>query len=104
MAGLVLELQRDAIGSQIRISDLLRKALFAARKLGVLEFQVWIDNELNGYKKVSDIPDYRTIHGILRARNPYHGWIPIMVEDSEAEREISNILYSNLLVKLKSGQ
>lgn len=30
------------------------------------DIQTWIESELNGYKNVDDIPDYRVIHGVVR--------------------------------------
>ena len=49
MSSLVLELQRDAIDPSVSPLNLLRKALIVARKLGIVEFQQWIELELNGY-------------------------------------------------------
>jgi hypothetical protein len=78
---LVQELQRDAIGSTVPTSELLRKALVVARKLGVNKFSEWITLELKGYPRGSEIPDYRKLHGQLQAKSPFHGWIPVMLHD-----------------------
>lgn len=82
MSGLILELQSDALNSSISTSNLLRKALVISKKLGISEIESWLYSELNGYSD-EDIPDYRQIHGEIKAWNPYNGWIPIMFEDSE---------------------
>jgi hypothetical protein len=79
MGSLVLELQRDALNPAISMLVLLRKALVVARKLNVQEFQNWVEKELNGYPERSDLPQYRFMFGDLKARNPYHGWIPVTV-------------------------
>lgn len=79
MSSLVLELQRDVLNPEISMLVLLRKALVVARKLNIQEFQKWIEKELNGYPKESDLPQYRFMFGDLKARNPYHGWIPVRV-------------------------
>ncbi len=50
---LVQELQRDAIGSTVSTTELLRKALIVARKLAVRDFSEWIDWELKGYPNTS---------------------------------------------------
>ncbi|MFD2671623.1 AbiTii domain-containing protein [Marinicrinis sediminis] len=55
---------------------LLRKAYTLAKKLQVSEFADWANLELNGYKGNKDIPDYREVHGEIKAFNPYHGYIP----------------------------
>ena len=89
MGSVVLELQRDALDQTIRVSDLLRKALVVARKLGLHEFQNWIDAELSGYHKGTDIPEYRELSGQVRGWNPYRGWIPIVFEDPVMAERLS---------------
>ncbi|MFF2589508.1 hypothetical protein ACFVSS_16770 [Peribacillus butanolivorans] len=84
MESIVIELQREAISSSSNISDLLRKALFVARKLKVKEFEKWINQELNGYNcPAKDIPEYRQVVGSLVWFNPVHGWIPAVIHDQE---------------------
>jgi len=84
---LVHELQYDAIGSGVPIGDLLRKALVVSRKLSVQEFQSWVDNELTGYRRDFDMPDYRTISGSVYAHNLYHGWQPILFPNTDWARK-----------------
>ena len=79
MGLLVLELQRDALNPEISVLLLLRKALVVARKLNIQEFQQWVEKELNGYPEISYLPQYRFMFGELKARNPYVGWIPVIV-------------------------
>lgn len=81
---IVLELQEEALKSNADILSLLRKSSLIARKLDLKDFQEWINNELNGYKK-STVPDYREIRGELKALNPYHGWIPVVAPNNEME-------------------
>ena len=47
------------------------------------EFKKWIELELNGYKPDDSIPDYRSVTGQIKAWNPYHGYIPIVLEEKE---------------------
>jgi hypothetical protein len=79
MGSLVLELQRDALNPEISVLVLLRKALVVARKLNIQEFQQWVEKELNGYPERSYLPQYRFMFGDLKAHNPYHGWIPVIL-------------------------
>lgn len=81
MSSIVLELQRKALDSSISVSDLLRKANVIAMKLKLVDFQAWIENELNGYKDKSAILDYRNITGQVRGLNPYNGWIPFIFDN-----------------------
>lgn len=77
MAGLVLELQRDAMDSSISVAGLLRKALVVSRKLGVGEMEEWINHELNGYGEAKEAPAYRKVRGQTMVWNPYHGYQPL---------------------------
>ncbi len=60
-----------------------------ATKLGIVEFRHWIENELNGYSKGSDVPSYRKVRSELKAHNPYHGWIPVIIEAPEIAKGLS---------------
>jgi len=71
---LVLELQKDALDKNTRVSDLLRKAFVVSKKLSIIKIEKWLENELNGYPLNSNIPDYRTVHGQIKVWNPYQGW------------------------------
>ena len=82
MTSLVLELQKDALNSSNNLTDLLRKALVVAKKLGIKDFQDWINYELNGYDSDDKIPQYRVVSGQIKALNPYHGWIPCSIPDN----------------------
>lgn len=84
MSSLVLELQADALDPSASVVNLLRKALVVAQKLGVQEFQTWIELELAGYNG-TPIPEYRSIRGQLRAWNMYHGWQPIATDNRDLE-------------------
>ena len=83
MASLVLELQRDALDKTISTVDLLRKALVVARKLKVTDLVEWLTHELNGYPEGAEVPEYRKLKGELKVHNPYHGWVPLMMSNSE---------------------
>ncbi|MFA0815688.1 MAG: hypothetical protein ACC608_07840 [Anaerofustis sp.] len=87
MSGLIIELQKEAIDQESDILMLLRKAYIAARKLKLPEFQKWIEYELNGYSEGEKIPDYREVSGDVTAWNPYHGWIPVVINDEVAENK-----------------
>lgn len=79
---LILEIQQIAMDNSVEISDLLRKALLVAKKLGLQNFQEWIGHELYGYKG-EEVPSYRKVRAELRLNNPYHGLIPFYFQDSE---------------------
>ncbi len=94
MNSLVLELQAAAWNSEEKVTNLLRKALVVARKLGVTEFEEWITAEMYGYKDTKRIPTYREVRGVVRAYNPYHGWQNVhfgnqKIEDVASTRNLS---------------
>lgn len=81
---IVLELQMLASASSSDLSELLRKALIVATKLGLKDFQQWVANELNGYAEV-EVPGYRVIRAEIVAENPFHGFIPFVLPDKIAD-------------------
>ncbi len=92
MSSIVLELQQELLDKNCDILQVLRKAHLIASKLKLAEFDMWIQSELNGYKtnNQDDVPDYRQIHGQVKAWNPYHGWIPVILKDAEIEKVLCN--------------
>ncbi len=90
MSSIVLDLQNEVTKPNCDIVNVLRKAHLIAVKLNLFEFDKWISCELNGYKGGDVIPDYREVRGVLKAYNPYRGWIPTMIHDMKLENSICN--------------
>lgn len=90
MSSIVLDLQNEVTKPDCDIVNVLRKAHLIATKLNLSEFEKWISCELYGYKNVEAIPYYREVRGVLKAYNPYYGWIPAMISDMELENSICN--------------
>jgi hypothetical protein len=90
MAGLVEQLQAEALDSTKPITDLLRKALVVARKLGIKDFETWIAAELNGYAGTTlTPPEYRKVVGEIKAYNPYNNYfMPIVIDDPKMSLSI----------------
>ena len=107
MSGIVLELQSDALDINVDIATLLRKAFLVARKLKLSEFEEWVNHEINGYQNHSECPDYREVRGELKSWNPYHGWMPVLIDAPElynfiSYRKVPNSIAS-IVHLLKSG-
>lgn len=83
MASLVLQLQEAVLNKNTKLVDLLRLALVVARKLDIADFEKWLGNELDGYKKRADLPEYRILRGASRAFNMYHGWQDIGFKEAK---------------------
>jgi hypothetical protein len=59
---LLNEIRDSAIDANINISVVLRKCKVLSIKLGNNFLKKWVDEELNGYKDVDSLPDYRIFH------------------------------------------
>lgn len=88
MGSIVLDLQKEVTSKNCDILNTLRKAHLIASKLKLTEFDQWISYELNGYSTDEYIPEYRTVRGVLKGLNPYHGWIPVVIPNPELEKAI----------------
>ncbi len=102
MSSIVLDLQKEITRTDCDIVNVLRKAHVIAVKLGLSEFDQWISHELNGYHGKDIIPEYREVRGVLKALNPYHGWIPTMLNDDELERKLCTIRVPNSISEIIS--
>lgn len=89
VGSIVLDLQQEILAPECDILNALRKAHLIATKLKLTEFDAWIKSELNGYNCSQDeIPEYRQITGQLKGWNPYHGWIPVLLQDHIFEEKL----------------
>ena len=81
---IIQQLQNEASNPEISVSDLLRKAKVVCVKLDLKKFLGWIEKELNGYevKTQEELPVYRILVGETKAWNPFHGWQPVLFENS----------------------
>ncbi len=91
MDSLVIQLQRECLDQNISTLDIMRKALVVAKKLGLADFYKWVSKEIEGYKVGEDVPDYRMVHGAIKAWNPYIGWIDVVMEDPKVKEILSGL-------------
>jgi hypothetical protein len=61
---LLREIQNDAVNSNVKVSDLLRKCKVLAYRLSNEDFKTWVDSELNGYELLDGIPSYRIFNNV----------------------------------------
>lgn len=88
MSSIVLDLQAELVSSECDILSSLRKAHIIATKLKLVDFDWWIQKELNGYDSEEETPEYRKVRGTLRAFNPYRGWIHVNIGYQDLEDTI----------------
>ena len=101
MSHLVIDLQKNALDNSVNISDLLKKAFVVAKKLKIKEFEKWINDEMNGYIDIDNVPKYRYVFGKLKAFDPYRGWIPSYIKDNEFERKVRSKKMTSSINKLE---
>ena len=101
MSSIVLDLQRDCLDPKFQVSDLLRKALLIARKLKQIDFEEYLNNEIDGYQQKCKVPDYRIVHGEVKAFNPYHGWVPVFFSDQQMAEMLRQRPISSSIVELE---
>lgn len=100
LAGLVEEIQKDTLNSNISVTVILRKVKAAASKLNLGKVEDWVEHELNGYGNV-DVPSYRRLRGRPQALNPYQGWIPIILSSDELNELLSSVVLRQSLPSIE---
>lgn len=55
---------QDIVDSNVSLNDTMLKLQVLASKLDNSQLREWVAKELNGYKKISELPDYRLIKGV----------------------------------------
>lgn len=99
---IVLQLQADCLDASVPISTLLRKAKLIASKLALEDTCEWLDSELNGYScALADLPAYRKGAGQPKFFNPVHGWLDIVLTDSEAREMVSTAFLPQAIAEIE---
>jgi len=100
---IIVEIQKDALNEGVSVEALVRKAYLAAKKLGLEDFSGWARGELSGYEPGGKIPEFRKISGEIKARNPFHGWQPIVWNTAKAQKTLEEKL-SNIRICQSIGE
>jgi len=82
MGSLVEQLQVAASDSNVKVSDLLRKAKLVAAKLNQPEMMRWVDSELSGTFAGDDVPEYRRVPTQPVYQNAYWGRVPFVTSNA----------------------
>ncbi|MFK3969285.1 hypothetical protein ACI2KS_00925 [Pseudomonas sp. NPDC087358] len=100
MAGLVEELQADALNESVHIMALMRKAKAVSVKLNAPTISTWIDNELEGYRSIYEIPTYRHVGGTLVCYSYMNGHIPLSIDNAHILETVTTRKIAQPLGKL----
>jgi len=98
----IQELKNEAIRSDVKLSDLLRKAKLVLKDIDNQEFLALVEKESNGYGKDDKVPEYRIVHGEPKGWNPYRGWIPFIPEDPKIQELLSKKRTSQPVAELEN--
>lgn len=83
MAKLVIELQKECVNQTLSYGTLFQKAYFVAQKLNQQSMMAFLKNEIDGYKKQSDVPQFRYVDVVYKAKNHMLGaWIPVSIPEN----------------------
>jgi len=88
---LIHELQSLASSNATDLTELLRKTLLVASKLSLEDLKLWASHELQGYTDINALPDYRFVRAELKARNPFHGLMPVLIDNFEYMQTLCNV-------------
>jgi len=58
---LLQDIQKAAIDAKSDLPTLLRMCKLLAVRLGSVDFEHWVDSELNGYSEWKGLPEYRVL-------------------------------------------
>lgn len=58
---LLNDIQSDLVNESASLANTLRKAKILANRIGLSEFQEWVDSELSGYRDRESVPEYRRV-------------------------------------------
>ena len=86
---LIDDLLKEVSNPNCDVVSILRKTLIISHKLQLKETEKWIKNELEGYTENELIPEYRTVRGLIKYFNPFHGWCPMIFDSLESENYFS---------------
>ena len=76
----VLQLQQMTTGNSTDVTELLRKALLVATKMGLQSFRNWVNQEPHGYG-VTSVPACRHVPAELKVANSYQGLTLFLIND-----------------------
>jgi hypothetical protein len=96
------EIIEGAVSDTQPIGTVLRKCLVLERQVKNEKFRIWLNNELDGYDNVDELPDYRTIHSI--SRGFFVGYAGSQVKDQPLSLHVLDVKDRELVDKVRLAQ
>lgn len=102
MSSIVTELQKELLDDNVKLSSSLNKAYVIARKLNIPELLEFLDCEIKGYPEDKKLPLYRITNGLLKAFNPYVGWIALVATEDEPYKTFSVVEFRTSIAEIEA--
>lgn len=102
MSGIVMELQKELLDDNIKLSSSLNKAYVIARKLNIPDLLDFLNCEIRGYPDANNLPSYRITNGVLKGFNPYQGWQSLVIEDDKFAKTMSVVNLTMSIAEIES--
>ena len=96
------EIVEGAVSDTQPIGTVLRKCLVLERQVKNEKFRTWINNELDGYDSVDELPDYRSINSI--SRGFFVGYAGSQINDQPLSLHVMDAKDRKLVDKVKLAQ
>ena len=96
------EIIEGAVSDTQPIGTVLRKCLVLERQVKNEKFRIWLDNELDGYDKADELPDYRLINSI--SRGFFVGFGGSKINDQPLALHVMEERHRKLVDKVRLGQ
>jgi hypothetical protein len=96
------EIIEGAVSDTQPIGTVLRKCLVLERQVKNEKFRIWLNNELDGYDNVDELPDYRTINSIFRGF--FIGFAGSKISDQPLALHVMEEKHRKLVEKVRLGQ
>jgi hypothetical protein len=90
--GLIEEIRDKAVSGKIPLEDVMRSCMVLAAKLKHEPLKQWTHNELNGYSRSADVPDYRVVRAQLRYPPIGVNFGSDLVSTKNMQPELENLL------------
>jgi AbiTii len=91
-----------AVSDTQPIGTVLRKCLLLERQVKNEKFRIWLDNELDGYDNIDELPDYRTFDSI--SRGFFVGFGGSQINDQPLSLHVMEKNHQKLVDKVRLSQ
>jgi hypothetical protein len=96
------EIIEGAVSDTQPIGTVLRKCLVLERQVKNEKFRIWLNNELDGYDNVDELPDYRIVNSI--SRGFFVGYAGSQINDQPLALHVMEEKHRKLVDKVRLAQ